>query len=143
LADAGREDEARDWFAKAAAADRDGDTDAAERLADLEGLEIIDTEDGESEIDPMTADSGVEPAVRDSEEEPTTADEEETAVIDEVLPPSAAEIVLSEAGVPGIEFSAEEESPTVTPSDAVPEVSFSPPPSAPPEAPGKPAHSEE
>ncbi|MCW2915544.1 MAG: hypothetical protein JWN52_3612, partial [Actinomycetia bacterium] len=152
LADAGREDEARDWFAKAAAADRDGDTDAAERLADLEGLEIIDTEDGESEIDtedgesegdPMTADSGVEPAVRDSEEEPTTADEEETAVFDEVLPPSAAEIVLSEAGVPGIEFSAGEESPTVTPSDAVPEVSFSPPPSAPPEAPGKPAHSEE
>jgi hypothetical protein len=42
---AGRDDEARDWFARAAAADRDGDTDAAERYAVLEGLEIVDTED--------------------------------------------------------------------------------------------------
>jgi tetratricopeptide (TPR) repeat protein len=143
LADAGREDEARDWFAKAAAADRDGDTDAAERLADLEGLEIIDTEDGESEDDLMAAVSEVEPAVRDSGEDPATADEGEAAITDEVLPTSAAEIVLSEAGVPGIEFSAEEESPTVTPSDPVPEVAFSPPPSAPPEAPGKPADPED
>lgn len=45
---AGRDDEAREWFARAAAADRDGDTDAAERYAELEGLEIVDTEeDGE------------------------------------------------------------------------------------------------
>jgi tetratricopeptide (TPR) repeat protein len=42
---AGREDEAHDWFARAAAADREGDTDAAERYAELEGLEIVDTED--------------------------------------------------------------------------------------------------
>ncbi|WP_345436247.1 hypothetical protein [Actinoallomurus vinaceus] len=49
LIDAGREEEASDWFARAAAADRDGETDAAERYAELEGLEIIDTEfaDGE------------------------------------------------------------------------------------------------
>lgn len=40
---AGRAEEAREWFARAAAADRDGDTDAAERYAELEGLEIIDT----------------------------------------------------------------------------------------------------
>lgn len=45
LFDAGREDDARDWFAGAAAADRDGETDAAERYAELDGLEIIDTED--------------------------------------------------------------------------------------------------
>jgi tetratricopeptide (TPR) repeat protein len=44
LLDAGREDEARDWFARAAAADREGETDAAERHAELEGLEIIETE---------------------------------------------------------------------------------------------------
>ncbi|GLY92736.1 hypothetical protein Airi02_106640 [Actinoallomurus iriomotensis] len=42
LADAGREEEAADWFARAAAADRDGETDAAERYAEIEGLEIID-----------------------------------------------------------------------------------------------------
>ncbi|GLY81714.1 hypothetical protein [Actinoallomurus iriomotensis] len=48
LADAGREEEAADWFARAAAADRDGETDAAERYAEIEGLEIIDddSEDG-------------------------------------------------------------------------------------------------
>ncbi|GAA4519591.1 hypothetical protein GCM10023191_095280 [Actinoallomurus oryzae] len=42
LADAGREDEAADWFARSAAADREGETDAAERYAEIEGLEIID-----------------------------------------------------------------------------------------------------
>jgi tetratricopeptide (TPR) repeat protein len=47
LVDADREGDARDWFARAAAADRDGETDAAERYADLEGLEIYDTVDDE------------------------------------------------------------------------------------------------
>ncbi|WP_243716675.1 hypothetical protein [Actinomadura sp. KC345] len=46
LAEAGRE-EASDWFARAAAADRDGETDAAERYAELEGLHIVDTEEDE------------------------------------------------------------------------------------------------
>jgi hypothetical protein len=36
LADADREDEARDWFAQAAAADPEGLTDAADRLEDLD-----------------------------------------------------------------------------------------------------------
>jgi hypothetical protein len=45
LAEADRRDEASRWFARAAAADRDGETGAAERYAELEGLEIIDTED--------------------------------------------------------------------------------------------------
>ncbi|WP_433191110.1 hypothetical protein [Actinoallomurus sp. CA-150999] len=49
LIDAGREEEASDWFARAAAADRDGETDAAERYAELEGLEIIDTEFADAE----------------------------------------------------------------------------------------------
>ena len=44
LAEAGRVKEAADWFARAAAADRDGETDAAERYAEIEGLEIIDDE---------------------------------------------------------------------------------------------------
>ncbi|MFD0690803.1 hypothetical protein [Actinomadura fibrosa] len=50
LVEAGREDEASDWFARAAAADRDGETDAAERYAELEGLHILDTEEEEDEI---------------------------------------------------------------------------------------------
>lgn len=45
LADAGRTDEASDWFARAAAADRDDETDAAERYAEIEGLEILDVAD--------------------------------------------------------------------------------------------------
>ena len=39
---AGREDEARDWFAEAVDADPDGLTDAAERLEELDGTVYID-----------------------------------------------------------------------------------------------------
>jgi tetratricopeptide (TPR) repeat protein len=47
---AGREDEAREWFAKALEADKDGSTDASDRLAELEGVEFVDAFDaGEAE----------------------------------------------------------------------------------------------
>ncbi|WP_019633694.1 hypothetical protein [Actinomadura atramentaria] len=49
LVEAGRDEEASDWFARAAAADRDAETDAAERYAELEGLEIVDTEEEDGE----------------------------------------------------------------------------------------------
>ncbi|MGC5346508.1 tetratricopeptide repeat protein [Streptomyces sp. DT24] len=39
---AGREDEAREWFAKALEADKDGSTDASDRLAELDGVEFVD-----------------------------------------------------------------------------------------------------
>ncbi|MEU3857622.1 hypothetical protein AB0F03_09645 [Streptomyces sp. NPDC028722] len=39
---AGREREARDWFAKAVEADRDSSTDASDRLAELDGVEFVD-----------------------------------------------------------------------------------------------------
>ncbi|WP_146159647.1 hypothetical protein [Allonocardiopsis opalescens] len=42
---AGREDEARDWFARSSAADEEGETDADERLAELEGLELVDVDE--------------------------------------------------------------------------------------------------
>lgn len=48
LVAADREKEASDWFARSAAADRDGETDAAERYAEIEGLEIIEN-DGDDE----------------------------------------------------------------------------------------------
>jgi tetratricopeptide (TPR) repeat protein len=50
---AGREDEAREWFARAVEADVDDETDAAERLADLDGIVWVDALDGEDadEID--------------------------------------------------------------------------------------------
>ncbi|MFJ3934475.1 hypothetical protein [Streptomyces sp. NPDC090029] len=42
---AGREDEAREWFAKALEADKDGTTDASDRLAELDGVEFVDVMD--------------------------------------------------------------------------------------------------
>jgi hypothetical protein len=39
---AGREDEAREWFGKAAAADVDGETDAAERCDELDDITLDD-----------------------------------------------------------------------------------------------------
>lgn len=45
LLDVGREDEARDWFRKAAIADADGETDAAERFEELDQVIIDDVED--------------------------------------------------------------------------------------------------
>ena len=46
---AGRADEARDWFAKAADADADGSTNASERLAEIDGLEFVDALDPDLE----------------------------------------------------------------------------------------------
>lgn len=58
LVDAGRTEEASDWFARAAAADRDGETDAAERYADLEGLDILDTVEDEFGLEPDVSEGG-------------------------------------------------------------------------------------
>jgi hypothetical protein len=44
LLDAGREDEARYWFGRAAGADADGETDAAERADDLDQIEFEELE---------------------------------------------------------------------------------------------------
>ncbi|MCM2393213.1 tetratricopeptide repeat protein [Streptomyces albipurpureus] len=45
LLSAGREGEAREWFAKALEADKDGVTDASDRLAELDGVEFVDAID--------------------------------------------------------------------------------------------------
>jgi tetratricopeptide (TPR) repeat protein len=75
LSAAGRDDEAAEWFAKAAAADRDGETDAAERYAELEGLEIVDTaEDFIEEIEEGTADQRVPKAPSDDPVQAATAE---------------------------------------------------------------------
>ena len=60
LLDAGRTEEARDWFARAAGADARGDTDAAERLQDLEGITVED-------LDPSAGDPDHEPDGQDHE----------------------------------------------------------------------------
>ncbi|MEU3778402.1 tetratricopeptide repeat protein [Streptomyces sp. NPDC032472] len=45
---AGREDEAREWFAKTIESDKDGATDASDRLAELDGVEFVDALDSEA-----------------------------------------------------------------------------------------------
>jgi len=48
---AGREDDARDAFARAVDADTDGETDAAERLDELDGVELEDLAELEDEAE--------------------------------------------------------------------------------------------
>ena len=48
---AGREDEAREWFAKTVDVDNADETDAAERLADLDGIVWVDTLDEDADED--------------------------------------------------------------------------------------------
>ncbi|MFJ3906785.1 hypothetical protein [Streptomyces sp. NPDC090025] len=48
---AGRDGEAREWFAKALEADKDGSTDASDRLAEMDGVEFVDAFDDEDEAD--------------------------------------------------------------------------------------------
>jgi len=44
---AGRAEEARDWFARTAEVDTDGETDAADRLDELDGIDFEDLGDGQ------------------------------------------------------------------------------------------------
>ncbi|WP_338675708.1 tetratricopeptide repeat protein [Streptomyces sp. SCSIO 30461] len=71
---AGREDDAREWFAKAVEADKDGATDASDRLAALDGVEFVDAfvEDGDRDEDAdenSVAAAGTVVAEADSEDE--------------------------------------------------------------------------
>lgn len=69
---AGREDEAREWFAKTIESDKDGATDASDRLAELEGVEFVDVEH-ESGDDP---DELLDDALSDDEESGAEADDD-------------------------------------------------------------------
>ncbi|XKK59993.1 tetratricopeptide repeat protein [Streptomyces sp. ARC32] len=55
---AGREQEAREWFAKAVESDRDGSTDASDRLAELDGVEFMDALDEDEDEDEDESGSG-------------------------------------------------------------------------------------
>ncbi|MEV5613127.1 tetratricopeptide repeat protein [Streptomyces sp. NPDC052225] len=56
---AGREDEAREWFAKAVESDKDGSTDASDRLAELDGVEFVDAFDESDDSDEDDSDGVV------------------------------------------------------------------------------------
>ncbi|WP_189953366.1 tetratricopeptide repeat protein [Streptomyces roseolus] len=70
---AGREQEAREWFAKALEADKDGATDASDRLAELDGVEFVDAfddeDEDEDETDAVASDAGPADEREDDEDE--------------------------------------------------------------------------
>ena len=57
LLDAGREEEARDWFARAAAADRSDETDAADRVEELDDVLFEDLQEPDDEDEDAESDS--------------------------------------------------------------------------------------
>ncbi|MEU0394077.1 hypothetical protein ABZ208_15105 [Streptomyces sp. NPDC006208] len=74
---ADREGEAREWFAKALEADKDGATDASDRLAELDGVEFVDVMDEDDHDDvhgPDDAHDHDDAHDRDGEDEHDTAD---------------------------------------------------------------------
>ncbi|MFB6679138.1 hypothetical protein ACFVDQ_33965 [Streptomyces sp. NPDC057684] len=72
---AGREGEAREWFAKAVESDRDGSTDASDRLAEMDGVEFVDAFESESDEAPAAV-AGPEAATGD-DDEPWVEDDED------------------------------------------------------------------
>lgn len=66
LLEAGRQDEARDWFARAAAADRAGETDAGERLEELDPVLFEDLDEDLAEPDDL-AEPGESRATREED----------------------------------------------------------------------------
>ena len=80
LLDAGRTEQAREWFARAAAADHDEQTDAAERFDDLDDIVIDDLSDDdeddcEYEEDGPDADDDLSGDEDESDDEPEPADD--------------------------------------------------------------------
>jgi hypothetical protein len=66
---AGRADEARDAFARAAEADTSGETDAADRLDELDGFEFADLAEDETDLEGEEEDDEDE----DEDEQPDPA----------------------------------------------------------------------
>jgi tetratricopeptide (TPR) repeat protein len=64
---AGREGEAREWFAKANEADKDGTTDASDRLAELDGIEFTDAMDDDEAMDDEVTEGGAEDGAADDD----------------------------------------------------------------------------
>ncbi|HEY8983264.1 MAG TPA: tetratricopeptide repeat protein [Streptomyces sp.] len=77
LLEADRVSEAREWFAKAVEADRDGSTDASDRLAELDGVEFMDALDEDSETPEAPEQTATTPSEEAEEAEEDDADDAE------------------------------------------------------------------
>ncbi|MEV6107186.1 hypothetical protein AB0M28_21115 [Streptomyces sp. NPDC051940] len=90
LLEVGREDEARDWFAKALEADHDGTTDASDRLARLDGIEFTDALDEDAEDEDRDEDAHYEEArYQDDDEADDEGAEFQHGDVDEDSVPTA------------------------------------------------------
>lgn len=99
LLDAGREKEAVEWFARAAAADREGVTDAPERYAELEGLEIIDLEDEVLEGPSVSAEAALAGSALGTVAKPDKAAQESSDSAEDASAASAPRAVTDETAV--------------------------------------------
>lgn len=102
LLDSGREDEARQWFSRAAEVDPDGETDAVDRLLELDGIVLDEVDDGgagHEHSDEASDRGGVTAHVALV---PAEADDETDAAAD------GAEQDGASAGVPAPEATAEQ-----------------------------------
>ncbi|QDN83578.1 tetratricopeptide repeat protein [Streptomyces sp. S1A1-7] len=109
---AGREDEAREWFAKAVESDKDGSTDASDRLAELDGVEFVDALVEDEDEDKVAPEAEAEDEAEDESEtatdaeaDPDTDTEVETEVDDE------DDIVEAERAKPVVEADDDDEAP--------------------------------
>lgn len=78
----GKEGPARDWFARALDADRDGQTDAGDRLAELDGVQIDDLS-ADDDTDPNSLDEAED---RESDEAEDAEDAQSGAAEDSASP---------------------------------------------------------
>ncbi|WRZ54887.1 hypothetical protein OG622_38755 [Streptomyces sp. NBC_01314] len=106
---AAREGEAREWFAKAVEADKDGSTDASDRLAEMDGVEFVDAlgdEDDENRHEgdeaPQSASAADDQVVEDSKDSDADEDADEDAdddVTDEDIDADVTDDVIDVQGV--------------------------------------------
>ncbi|MFF3449880.1 hypothetical protein ACFYXJ_22410 [Streptomyces sp. NPDC002667] len=86
---AGREGEAREWFAKTVESDKDGSTDASDRLAEMDGVEFVDAlvEDDEpvsATVTEATPEIHAQDEDDDDEDEDEIGSETKDAITDDV-----------------------------------------------------------
>ncbi|MQS39206.1 tetratricopeptide repeat protein [Streptomyces katsurahamanus] len=99
---AGREDEAREWFAKTLESDKDGATDASDRLAELDGVEFVDAIDVAS-VEDDGADLVVEAEASDTSDDTSDASDASDADDEADTSDVAIEAAAADEAVEGTE----------------------------------------
>ncbi|WP_399935285.1 hypothetical protein [Streptomyces kanamyceticus] len=94
---AGREDEAREWFAKVVESDKDGSTDASDRLAEMDGVEFVDAlveDDEDADVEQVARAEAVMDAkdTKDAEYTKDAEDVEDAEDVDDSEDSEGAEV---------------------------------------------------